>query len=297
LTGGLRYTSESKALKAITILNATRPTPIVLPTNDQAGTFKKLTWRAALSQDIGDSTMLFASYNRGFKSGGFNSAVVQSYAPEVLDAYEVGIKSTLLDKRLRLNVAGFYYDYSNIQVTSFVAGRQTVNNGGAAELYGVDVDFEASLTDEFTVFGGLEWLHARFTDYRNAPISSPLPAGGSTFTPGDATGFHLPRASDLTFNVGATYAKEVSFGKITASGVYSYNDGFFAQADNRLRQPAYETVNLSLGVELENGLGLSVWGKNLTDSRYAVALGARGAGDFIQYADPRTFGATASIKF
>ena len=296
LTGGLRYTSEDKSITAVTVLRAATPTPTTLPPLVQADNFSKLTWRAAITQDLGDAT-LFASYNRGFKSGGFNSAVSQSYSPEVLDAYEAGIKSTLFDRHLRLNVAGFYYDYSNIQVTSFVAGRQTVNNGGTAEIYGLDVDFEAALTGGLTVFGGLEWLHAKFTDYKNAPISVPNPNGGTSFPQGDATGFDLPRAPDITFNAGASYVQDVSFGKITASGFWSYNDGWAAQADNRLRQPSYQTVNLTLGAELHNGLGLTLWAKNLTDERYAVALGARGAGDFIQYADPRTYGATASFKF
>jgi iron complex outermembrane receptor protein len=295
LTAGLRYTNELKHLATMTTINPGGAN--IVTSFSQSKRFEKVTWRLAVSQDIGENAMLFASYNRGFKSGGFNSSIIAAYAPEVVDAYEGGIKSELFGRRLRLNLAGFYYDYQNIQVTSYPGGRRQVNNGGAAEIYGVDLDLEASITPELTLSGGAELLHTEFTDFQNAGISVPSPTGGTLFPIGDATGNSLPRAPDVTFNLGANYRKELSFGALLANVLWSYNDGFYGDADNRLRQPAYHLVNASIGFELENGLGFKVWGKNLADEAYGVTLAARATGDFIQYGDPRTYGATISMAF
>jgi iron complex outermembrane receptor protein len=83
-------------------------------------TFNKLTWKAVLAQDLSDRIHAYASYNRGFKSGGFNPTSFTNPAskPEVLDAFEVGVKSELFDRKLRLNLSGFYYDYKGIQLRS-----------------------------------------------------------------------------------------------------------------------------------------------------------------------------------
>src|SRR3546814_12467390 len=100
-----------------------------VPANAFSDSFSKdkLTWRLALDQKFSAGVMGYVSYNRGYKSGGFNlldvgalnrptGHVSPSYNPEIVDAYEVGLKSDLFDRRLRLNVAAFYYDYKAIQL-------------------------------------------------------------------------------------------------------------------------------------------------------------------------------------
>src|SRR3546814_1358887 len=81
---------------------------------------QKLTWRLVVAQELTPDINLYASYNRGTHSGGFSigGPGTPPYKPEVLDAYEVGLKSRLFDGVLELNMAGFYYDYSNMQVRS-----------------------------------------------------------------------------------------------------------------------------------------------------------------------------------
>lgn len=83
---------------------------------------------------------------RGFKSGVYNltNPVQPVVKPETLDAFELGVKSDLLDRRLRLNVAGFYYQYKNIQLFQVTARETVLGNAAKAKLYGVDVDVVAS---------------------------------------------------------------------------------------------------------------------------------------------------------
>jgi outer membrane receptor protein involved in Fe transport len=252
-----------------------------------------------VTQELSDEATLFASYNRGFKSGGFNPSAKNSYQPEVLDAYEAGIKAELFDRSLRVNMAGFYYDYSNMQVTSFPRAVLLVTNGGKSEIYGVDIDFQAAVSPEFTLSGGLEVLHAKFTKFDDAPETLPLPTGGNAQTGSvyDAAGQTLPKAPQLTFNIGANYEKQIDSGKIVANILWSYNDGWFADADNRVRQPNYTVLNASVGFDMDNGIGIRLWGKNLTDELYATTLGVQTLADHVQYAAPRTYGATVSYKF
>src|SRR5882757_7437265 len=145
LTLGLRYTSEKRKLDVYeTIDIAGGPTGLPSPPFPPQGkTFSEPTWRVSLDHRFSPELMIYASYNRGFKSGGFNPRVPTdpAYDPEKLDAYEIGFKSDLLSRRLRVNAAAFYYDYSNLQVAKFTGHLTSYYNGAAARIYGLDTDF------------------------------------------------------------------------------------------------------------------------------------------------------------
>ena len=242
--------------------------------------------------------MVYASYNRGFKSGGFNAAAPTdpAYKPEKLDAYEVGIKSDLFDRHLRFNVAGFYYNYRNLQVIKYTGTVTTIYNGASARVYGLDADFEARLNSNFSLSGGLTLLHDRFTDFPAAVIATQVP-GGVITTIGSAKGNRLPQTPDIAGNISADYHLPTSFGEVGLNVSYSYNDGYFTQPDNNLRQPSYNTVAATLRIELHNGLGLRLWGRNLTNALIAQNLSAGQFNSVVSYAAPRTFGATLTGKF
>ena len=298
LTGGLRYTWERKRLVFQNFITFPGGDPIQTVDSDQAETFRRATWRLALTHELNDEMTVFASYNRGFKSGGFNTAAGNTFAPEQVDAYEGGLKAEIFGRKLRFNVSGFYYDYSNMQVTSYPLGVLQVTNGGKSEIYGVDVDFAAPITPEFTMSGGFEALHVQFTRFENAPQTIPQPGGGNIQVGGlDASGNDLPKAPKVSFNAGATYEKQLDAGTLKANILWSYNDGWFADADNRLTQANYTLLNASLGFELNNGVGIRAWGKNLTDTNYGTVISALTTSDYIQYAPPRTYGVTLSYKF
>src|SRR3546814_4597423 len=121
-------------------------------------------------------------YNRGFKSGVYNilSLTGAPVRPEIVDAYEAGLKTTFLDRKVRLNVAAFGYGFQDIQLGSFaLAGSISLRNAARAEIYGIDVDFEVAPTSRLRLSGSAEWLHARFTSFPGAPAAVPLPTGGN----------------------------------------------------------------------------------------------------------------------
>src|SRR3546814_16058004 len=88
------------------------------PVPDQKTSFKKPTWRGALEHDFADDVLGYLSYNRGFKSGVYNilSLTGAPVRPEIVDAYEAGLKTTFLDRKVRLNVAAFGYGFQDIQL-------------------------------------------------------------------------------------------------------------------------------------------------------------------------------------
>ena len=301
LTGGLRYTTERRAqdaTTALTILGA--PGPLILPSSSRA-TFNKLTFRASIDQKLTPDTLLYASFNRGFKSGGFNILTPDeaSYRPEVLDAYEVGLKADLFDHKLRFNPAFFYYDYTNIQLPFFTsAGLVGIANGPSAKLYGADLDLEFVPAENLRIFAGASYVHNRFGRYPDAVVNTPL--GGGAYAPslGDATGNNLPFTAKFSGNVGFEYKVETDAGNVLLNANYYYNDGFRVEVDNRARQKSFDQLSASIGWESNDGaLNVRVWSKNLTNSKIYTQFATAPQGVGTSYQPPRTYGITAGTKF
>lgn len=305
LTAGLRFTAERRKFAISQTLADFTGLQTQIPELTGNKTFKKLTWRLSLDHRLASNSMVYASYNRGFKAGGFNDYITppQIYKPETLDAYEVGAKSEFFGRRFRANAALFYYNYNNIQAVEYPLGVEIIRNAARARLYGVDFDAEAVISPSLTVTAGFEYLHHRFTSFPDATIALPLAGGGTEFTRGDAKGNRLGLAPDFTLSVGLAYTLPPAIvpthlGSISAYANWHHNDGFFAEPENRLRQSAYNVVNGRLVWALHDNLTkLILWGNNLTQAVYTVALASQDTGDFAIYAPPRTYGIKVERRF
>lgn len=317
VTGGLRYTIEERANSGTTTTTYLAVLPPFLPpalagtsnttvVPETAKTFRKLTWRLAIDQQLTPDILGYVSYNRGFKSGTFN-AIPPGGAPanpEQLDAWEIGLKTDLFDRRLRLNVAGFYYDYKNIQVTVTRGISTSLENGAGAELYGLDLDLTGKIGSRLTVFGGLSLVDHKFTAYPGAGFIVPQPVasgGGNIKVVGDAKGNKLPYAPNMTFNAGATYTAPIGEGEGDLNVNYSYQGRWYAGPDNIASQSAYGLLDASATYRFPgNRLSIGVWGRNLTDEHYAVFIGASenpGGRSLSTVAAPRTYGIKVGFEF
>src|SRR5882757_10377151 len=302
LTVGLRYSDERKRLTATEPAELVGGIPIQLidPPIDDSRTFTRPTWRVAYDHRFSSSIMGYVSYNRGFKSGGFNPGVPAdpAYAPEILTAYETGLKLDVLDHRLRFNSAAYYYDYKNIQVAHYVLGQIGYYNGAAAEVYGLDSDFEVVVAPGLTLAAGVCLIHDRFTNFPNAVIDTQIPTGGVDITTGSANGNHLPLTPNGTFNLSADYRHPVADGEAGFNVTYGHSSGYFFQPDNRMEQPAFNLVNAMVSWSTQGErLKISLWGKNLTDEVVANALLPSAIGSLAAYRPPRTFGVLVGTKF
>lgn len=301
LTVGARYTYEERTLHSSRVESTTAAGVTTTAYYGGSSTYKNPTFRAAIDYQVTPTVLAYGSFNTGFKSGGYNtvSPATAAYAPEKLKAYEAGIKMELADRRIRLNLAGFYYDYTNLQVAQFINGVQSVVNGPSARLYGLDADFAVRLSSELRASGGFEVMHATFTNYPGAVFAAPKVGGGATIFAGDATGNRIPLAQNFTGNVALDYHHDLSRGSIDYNLTGNYNGDYYIFVDNFIRQPAYVIINTSLSYNLPGGhVTLSIWGKNLADRNVITNSAEQGIGFVTSYATaPRTFGATARYKF
>jgi iron complex outermembrane recepter protein len=147
--------------------------------------------------------------------------------------------------------------------------------------------------------GGLEALHSKYTSFPAADSTTLVPDGGGTsYSTASAAGNRLSQAPNFTIDTTADYYYPVSYGRIGTSATYSYNSGWFAEPDNRLRQRAYSLVNAQLYLSLmSDRLLIKAWGRNLNNAAYAQSLASQANGDYIQYAPPRTYGVTVEARF
>jgi iron complex outermembrane receptor protein len=303
LTLGARWTYEKRQFDSSqsNLLNNGSIVPLVVPYNGASFTEKKPTWRIALDHQFSKAILGYVSLTRGFKTGGFNilNPANPPYKTEQLDAYEVGLKTEFFDRHLRLNMAGFYYDYSNLQVQQFVNGAQLTVNGAKAKLYGLDVDFEAILARGLSVRGGFVLLHNEFTSFPNALIFTQLPGGGVSSAPGDASGHRLPNAQDFSGSISLNYDTDVSFGRLNFNATESHNGAFVFEADNFLRQRAYDIVNASANwTSLHNRFGVSLFVKNLFNAEVLTHATSIPLGQMAtQYLAPRIYGISGRVRF
>ena len=279
--------------------------------------FSKFTYRAVLDHHFTPDVMAYASYNRGFKSGGYNVSAPNVGAlpapvvrPEVLDAYEVGLKTELLDRRLRLNVAGFLYDYTNMQVTVIGLGTSTTVNAASARIKGFDLDFEAVPVRNLTLTGGFSILDANFRSFPNGPFIVANPAncatlqqtgpatGGNTSCSADLSGNRTPRAPKFTASLVGTYVVESAAGDFSFTGSVYRNSGYFWEPDNVVRAPDHTLLGATIGwTSPDKHLQVQLWGKNLTDAYYATYGGQTAFRTSESPAPPRTYGVTVGAHF
>lgn len=301
LTLGARYTYEKRELDANAVAARFNGTVVNTPFTPDSLTIKRPTWRIALDHQFSSAVLGYVSYNRGIKSGGFNilNPANPAYLPERLDAYEAGLKTQLFDRRITLNAAAFYYDYANLQVTQFVGFAQSIVNGAAARLYGLDVDFNARITPELRLSGGFAALDTKFTDYRNAVGSIPRPTGGATLINVDATGNRVPLAQEFSGTLAIDYDRKFSFGGLHYNLTGNYNGDYTFEADNFLRQDDYLTLNTSLRwTSPDDAYSVTVFGRNLLDERVLTQVTSQSIGYPAAYAQPpRTFGLLGKVSF
>jgi iron complex outermembrane receptor protein len=298
LTLGARYTNEKRGLDGLQIAYLKGVVPITLANVDTSVTTHTPTWRVALDHDFTDTIHAYTSYNRGFKSGGYNVTApsLAPYSPEKLDAYEVGLKTQFFDRRVTLNTAGFYYDYSNIQVSRFINGSPQVYNGGAAELYGLDTDLTTRITERFSVTGGFELLHTKFTDFAKADFFNSCATPYPTVCSLSATGKQLPQAPNASVTVNVDYRVPLPVGELNFDVNSSSSSGYFFAPNNEDRQRPYTVVNGSAHWAHEQYL-LSVWAKNITNVIVPISVNQAPTATAVGYAAPRTFGVSAGIRF
>jgi iron complex outermembrane recepter protein len=295
ITGGARYTWEERDQSG-TSISARFPKRTV--------DFERATWRLAIDYDISDDLMVYASYNTGFKSGGFNNGnfVDAPFSPETVTSYEAGVKSELFDHRLRLNGSVFYYEYNNLQVSTIINNAVVIRNGPAASARGAELDATAVITDKLELNGGVAWIDTKYEDFSNGICDFYTPPGPPTRVTGcNLTGNEFDRTPKFAATASLTYTTPLASGELKLNGAVSYNGGYYLTVSNvsSLEQDAYVLVNASARYTTgDERYWIEAFGTNLTDEDYIATMfpvTGRSLPSF--FGEPRLYGVRVGVKY
>jgi iron complex outermembrane recepter protein len=331
LTGGLRYTYERKHGSYSTFvfggLDTTDPVlvaaklsilrPQEYEARDRDGS---LSGRANISYEIVDGILGYASYARGFKSGGINMSGLPLNAqnqptlatavvdPERNTTYEAGLKTRLFDRHLILNLAGYYTKVTDFQATivdstQTVALRGYLSNIPKVVVKGVEADATALLFRDLTVRGSLAYAHGEYADYPAGPCPLEFQSSGTAAC--DLSGRRLSGLPRWAGTLGADYAPDVRFGRFQGSLVVhadsSWRSGYYG--DPSLSRytwiGGYNVTNASIGLRSEKGWEVDLFARNLFASDYIqnLTIQAGNSGLILGTpSDPRTYGLTLRIS-
>ncbi len=252
--------------------------------------------RAGVEYALGTAN-LYATYTRGYKGPAISSAAGVAFAvdPERVDAYEVGVKADLLDRRLTLNLAGFINDFRDFQAQVFDptlnGGLGTFRTGNASTLKTRGVEAEAIVrpASGFSLTGGVTYLDTEYGNYNVACYFGQTAAQGCSL-PGpsfNAAGSPLVGASKWTTSLAASVDRPVGDAlRVFANADWRYRSSFYyAINDPNTIQPGFSVVNATVGIgNAEGRARFSVFVRNLFDKRYAAAIfpGNFSAGQYVQ---------------
>ena len=308
------------------------------PIADRSRTFDqfqpRVSWRWAATEAVN----VYASWGIGFRSGGFNSVgsedlinfwfndglpplyqnpvnagltITDDYDKEVSNAFEVGVKTEWLDRRLRINAAVFDTTVDDSQFFEFFAGPfgllRVVTTIDETNIRGFEADFNWLATENISLFGGLGLLDSEIKENVNRPLS---------------VGNNVPQAPEETYNLGAQFDFDLTstigmFARVdwahvgdmwfhtlqgeatpTIWDALNGGGGFITSDMSRAKRDAYDTVDIRVGLEGENW-EVTAWGRNITDEEYLeeVIPAPEFGGSFIHPARTQTYGLDLTYRF
>jgi len=298
----------------------------------------KVTWSWNAAEDLN----LYASWGVGFRSGGFNSigsealldlwygdtcpsfvpscgdpgvavdanlSVQDEYKKEVSTSFEFGSKMEFFDNRLRVNAAVFQTEVEDNQFFEFFAGpfglMRVVTTIDELEIQGFEMDFNAVVTENLSVFGGAGFLDSEIIQNDHRPLSE---------------GNEAPQSPDRTYNLGAQFEMAVSSGvEMTARLDWQYvgemafhtlqgeatptiwqvfNGPGLTQDMSKAKRDAYDTLNARISFDAENW-GVTIWGRNVTDEKYLEEIipAPEFGGSFIHPGAKDSYGIDFNYRF
>ena len=328
-TVGLRYTQEEKDGYYATTVSGGPATTNTALINARLGVLRpqsyeahdsdgSLSGRGNLAWQVTDTTMAYASYARGFKSGGINlsglpldsnnrpvlaTAVVR---PERNETYEIGLKNTLFDNRLIFNIDGFYTRVRDFQatvvensLTQTVQLRGYLSNIPQVTVKGIEADVTALIVPGLSARTGFAYSDGEYTNYPAGPC--PLEVQTAATAQCSLTGRRLASLPRFAITAGLDYQRPVGDGQVFVHVDTASRSGF--NGDPSLSRftyiRGYNVTNANIGYRFADGLELIVWARNLFDADYIqnLTIQAGNSGLIVgSPSDPRTIGGTIRFR-
>lgn len=322
LQAGLRYSHERTTATSTTAnttpcgnftcvgpgaLLSTFNDPIVpgtLITASGRKSWNNVGYKIGLDYQASNNALLYGYYARGFKSGGFTGRIavaedIGPYNPEHVDTFELGAKLDLLDRRLRVNAAGFYNLYKDMQIVQNItfpngANSAAIRNAGSAESRGFELEVSALPVSGLTLSGSLAYLDAFYTNFIVNP-SAP-PASQVNFR-----GQPLMNSPKWNATAGFSWKAPLASGELTTTGQYNHTSGKFTAFSNLPtdRVGPIDLVNASVSWSpASDNWSIGLFGRNLFKEKYyGQKLTLPGIGILASLGTPREYGIDFKAKW
>jgi iron complex outermembrane receptor protein len=305
LIGGARYTEDRLTYAVKQFDPFAPPFPLdvdTCPTTLTKLQFDSTTGKVGAQYDVADKQNIYGTVSTGYLSGGLNELNCPSqntYKPEKITSYEVGYKSILFDDHVVFNVAGFYYDFTDLQVTQLVSNggpvstRET-NNAASSTVKGAELETDWVPDSHWTIGFNVTYLDARYDKY--------FPYDNLTGAVSDAAGNRLNNAPGFSGNLSTAYrTDEYDWGGLlfradVAARSRIYFRPFNEPADS---QTGYGVLNLSATWNSPDDVySVRVFDNNVTDQAYIVTQDSSpGLGRYITYGNPNQYGIQLKANF
>jgi iron complex outermembrane receptor protein len=262
-------------------------------------TWSEVTPQATLDWKVTEDVFTYLTYSEGFKGGGYDDTpanipqATTPFNPEKAKNYELGFKSTMWDRRVRLNADVFYMDYTDLQVTQTNAAClcNLTDNAASAEIKGVEGEFEFLPIDSlrFSIAGS--YVDATYKDFIE---SATIPNSGTPPKHLDSSGNRLQRTPETQLSGGIDW----KLGMADFNVNYTWQSDMFWATDNIAKEPAYGLLDARVGFGPDDKKWqLALWGKNLTDELYRTNVIPFFGEEVSQFGPPRTFGLDVTLRF
>ncbi len=316
LTAGARYTWDNKKLTR----SQNGATPLPALESGQAS-FSKFTWNLMARYEFSPEASVYARVATGYRSGGFNAQdpvitgtrTLPSFKPETVTSYEIGVKSELFDRRVRLNIAGYYNEYDDLAVVVPVADAPAgtfatkIGNAGKVTYAGIEADLQAALTDNFSIDGTIGYVDIKTKTFLAgiSPVAGkPAVNIASIVKPTYTAPLTANIALNARFPIGSGNTAIVGrIGYTHEDGRYNFANELSSPFNEQIKTDARDLIDAQIAIEklaLAGGEArVMFWVRNLTNAKdfvRGIDFGQLGyAGGY--YADPRTYGVTLGVKF
>jgi iron complex outermembrane receptor protein len=299
LIAGGRLTYDDVSLDTDSTLGNNVVAFFPVGTLKQERTHTDFSYKGGMQWDLGKNSMAYFTYTRGYKGPAFNntanSVAAVAVNPEIVKAYELGVKTTLFDRRLVLNAAAFTETFYDYQTTSLdpVLLQAVLQNAGNARSRGLELEFVAQPLSYFTVSGGVTYADATAEGFTDAPcwvgqtvaegcrVVRPAAPGSPAVTATDASGQPMVNAPKYAANTTFRYKHQMSVQTdafASLSGYYRTSSNFSNNGNPYTKIGGYGIIDGDLGLTaMDDRYRVALFVRNLTDRRFPAAIQANAA--------------------
>ena len=313
LSGGVRYTSENRDFSAVgDFAGLPAGNQLFQPLVSDSDTWTAWSPKVTLDFNLNEDILVYATWSKGFRSGGFNGNTVTSdpdfnrYDPEFVTNYEIGLKSKFWEQRVIFNAAVYFMEYKDKQFSFQLAQANEVpiavrDNAAGAELLGTEMDLKVALTEKLKLEAGFAYNHTEYTKLRDGALGLRISLDSPfQYAPETTTNLGLQYTEpdfagvgEASFRVDAAYKSRVFFNTVPAEindpllGPSNFQDGY-AKVNARVTLAPHDT-----------NWTMALYAHNLTDKIITeFNLGIPGSGfDRASYGQPREVGVEVRYNF